>query len=184
MKLIKNKRILCLAFSLMLIVPLFANSSLAWVSSNAREITNKFVLGSIGASVVEKFDGNIKSNVAVKNSGNTADYVRVNLVVQVLDEQGNIVATPNDDISFENCFNIKGFNSENWLKIGEFYYYKKSLPAGEKSEVLFSKVTPKIKFNNTSLNLIVMSQGIQKSGISSWTDVSLDTNGNIIGGMK
>ncbi len=166
--------------SAVLAVILCVNSTYAWVSDHTDIIDNNFALKKVDITLVETFENDVKSDVFVQNDGEATVYVRVALVEQVLNTNNAIKANTTN----ESYFDYIGLPGDEWVQIGDYYYYKKPLLANENTSMLFKKATPKqdVKDNET-LSLSVMTEGIQVNGIEVW-DVTLDSAGNITGGTK
>jgi len=109
--------------------------TMAFILTDTDPLVNTFTMSKVEISVEEEFDGTKKEIVQVKNTGEAAVYVRVALVSQSKDGDGNVLPNPPE---------IGSFNlGTDWVKGADgYYYYKKSVPAGEKtSDMLDSDLT-------------------------------------------
>ena len=85
----------------------------------------------------------IKSNVQIKNTGDTDAYIRVAVVVNWMDEAGTKVwaTKPVEDTEYS----ITYANKTNWVKgSDDYWYYTKSVPPTDGSnltEILIEKAT-------------------------------------------
>lgn len=104
--------------------------SLAWLRSDAAK-TNTFAAGKLPLTVEESFDGTIKRDVRIKNTGNVAGYVRAALVLNWLDGEGNIYGAPPAAAHY-----AAQWNEEDWFAVGDYYYFKHPLAAGAATENL------------------------------------------------
>lgn len=71
---------------------------------------NTFNPAQISCLVTEEFENNIKTNVSIKNTGNTDAYIRAAVIVTWVDNDGNVYATaPQVGTDYNITF------SDNWL---------------------------------------------------------------------
>lgn len=91
---VRLKLIPTLMLSLFLMLGVCATYSYLFTSTGA--VTNTFTQAKIPGEIVETFNDNVKTDIGYTNSADSnADvYVRIKSVLQVLDEEGNVVATP------------------------------------------------------------------------------------------
>ena len=81
----KRKRIVALLVGVLLLAG--AAGTFAWLSVTG-VLVNEFGFGSVAPSVDEKRDNNVKSDVAVKNSGSAPAYLRVAVDICWQDKDG------------------------------------------------------------------------------------------------
>lgn len=90
--------------------------TLAWLAANTGAVTNTFTPGKVPNTPVEKFDGETKESIVVKNTGNIDAYVRVKLVTYRMNDAGNHIG---------GVATIPSFTlGENWFEQDGYYYYK------------------------------------------------------------
>lgn len=126
-----------------LVALLAVGGTLAWFTDKA-EVTNKFTAGTLDIVIDNKYtDFNnwnpgdvINKSINVKNQGSKDAYVRVKLTKEWGSYDGDVF-TSSDLLDTDNV--ILGLNEE-WMKVGDFYYYKGVLSAG-KEVLLLSSVT-------------------------------------------
>ncbi len=190
------------------ILTICSGFTLAYLIDTESAIINKFKASQFEIDLEETFPtednmGSTKSNVKVTNTGDDDIYVRINMVLQVVDEDGNVVATSsvfdadgkliNQPISIMNNFDFKGLNTEDWFSVGDVYYYKKAVPSGEATDLLFESMFQKpniFLYDNVTvmegkqkLQVTLMAEGIQGNGVTeAWgSDVTL-SNGTLAAG--
>lgn len=171
----KNK-ILILCFVALLLLSI--SFTLAYLQLQS-ELNNRFNIGTVTPEIIETFNNNIKSDVAVKNNGNVSVYVRCKVIFYFETNAGNISSLiPKESLDY----NIQWGNKfkEDWIQIGDIYYYKKPLQAGEQTSNLIEKCT---SLNNKKLVVDISAQSIQvkpEAAVNeAWTDVMVTTNGNL-----
>ena len=79
-----------LILSLCLIFALAVGTTLALLKANTAPVTNTFKAATSEIKIEEKTDGGIKTEIYVKNEGTATSYVRVKLVCNWVDKDGNV----------------------------------------------------------------------------------------------
>ena len=104
-----------LILSLCLIFALAVGTTFALLKANTEPVTNTFTAAKSGTDIVEELDGGQKKSIIVQNTGTAVSYVRVKLVMNWVDDNGNVSAEPVD---------ITPSITDNWFEQGGIYYYK------------------------------------------------------------
>lgn len=104
-----------LILSLCLIFALAVGTTFALLKANTAPVTNTFKAATSEIKIEEKTDNGIKSEICVKNEGTATSYVRVKLVCNWVDKDGNISATPVPAPTITN---------NDWFVKDGIYYYK------------------------------------------------------------
>ena len=105
-----------LILSLCLIFALAVGTTFALLKASTAPVENTFTAAKSGTDIVEELDGNQKKSIVVKNTGTAVSYVRVKLVMNWVDENGNVSAEP---------VNITPSITADWFEQGGSYYYAK-----------------------------------------------------------
>lgn len=117
------KRSLVLVVSVLVLLLAVAGGTLAWLTAQD-SVANTFTPAHVSCEVTENFDGETKSNVNVKNTGDIPAYIRVRLVTYRVNDNGDHIG---------GTATIPTFTpGEGWVKYGEYYYYTLPVAAGEK----------------------------------------------------
>lgn len=117
-----------LILSLCLIFALAVGTTLALLKANTAPVTNTFKAATSEIKIEEKTDNGIKSEICVKNEGTATSYVRVKLVCNWVDKDGNVSATPVPAPTITNS---------DWFEKDGIYYYKMPVALnGETSNLL------------------------------------------------
>ena len=124
--------------------------TLAWLSFETESVTNSLEPGSVPVEIGGTFDAGQRSGVTVKNIGNSDAYIRVAIVANALDANGNIIA------GTAPAFAV---NTEKWQLLGDYYYYKGAVSPGESTAELF---TAPVAVAGGELN--VLAESIQTRG--------------------
>ena len=161
-----------LILSLCLIFALAVGTTFALLKANTEPVTNTFTAAKSGTDIVEKLDGSQKTSIAVKNTGTAVSYVRVKLVMNWVDESGNVSAEP---------VNITPSITDNWFEQGGIYYYKMPVAAkGETTNLLQTPITQGTAPEGYHLEVTVLAESIQAAPSKAVTDswgVGVDSNG-------
>lgn len=163
-----------LILSLCLIFALAVGTTFALLKASTDPVENTFTAAKSGTDIVEELDGNQKKSIVVKNTGTAVSYVRVKLVMNWVDDNGNVSATP---------VNITPSITDNWFLKDGIYYYKMPVAAnnGETTNLLKTPITePADKPDGCHLEVTVLAESIQaapsKAVQQSW-GVGVDSNG-------
>lgn len=166
-----------LILSLCLIFALAVGTTFALLKANTDPVTNTFTAAKSGTDIVEKLDGSQKTSIAVKNTGTAVSYVRVKLVMNWVDESGNVSAEP---------VNITPSITADWFEQGGIYYYKMPVAAADAkpNNVTTNLLRTPIKQENAPegyhLEVTVLAESIQAAPSTAVTDswgVGVDSNG-------
>lgn len=164
-----------LILSLCLIFALAVGTTFALLKASTAPVENTFTAAKSGTDIVEELDGNQKKSIVVKNTGTAVSYVRVKLVMNWVDESGNVSATPVD---------ITPSITDNWFLKDGIYYYKMPVAAkGETTNLLKDPITQPNAPAGCHLEVTVLAESIQaapsKAVEGAWTAVKVDGDGNL-----
>ena len=148
-----NKKAVTLLISLLLLTGLVIGGTLAALIDDTEPVVNEFTPSKVGSSVDEEFDGEVKKNVNVTNTGDIAAYVRVRLVTYRVNDQGQ---------------RIGGTPGNGWVKNGDYYYYTSPVAPGAKPDAnLIDQITLQ-RYNDADGGkqvIEVMAEAIQADGM-------------------
>ena len=96
-----NRSFVVLAALLVLVLGI-VGTTLAWLTDKTKDLTNTFEYAKVSCNVEETFENNVKSEVKVKNTGNTDAYIRATYVVTIRDKEGNILYDAYETEKFKN----------------------------------------------------------------------------------
>ena len=148
---------LTLIISLVALCAVAVGGTLAWLFDSSEKLENKFYVPDAEIEIKEEFDGNVKREVGVKNTGKTKVYVRVMLVETWRNSDDQVVAKPEGAV-VEYDFGSSG----DWAEgPGGYYYYTKPLAVGATTPNLIDKATCTVPKGEALLKLEVVAQAIQ-----------------------
>lgn len=139
--------------ALALILVCTVGGTVAYLVTHTDPVVNTFTPGEVSCQVEEKFEGNnVKTEAVVENTGNVPAYIRVAVVANTIDAQGNITGMETLPAGW--------LNTEDWTKSGDFYYYKGVVQPGDVTDNLL----------NADINLEGIQVTILASAIQSMPD--------------
>lgn len=166
-----------LILSLCLIFALAVGTTFALLKASTDPVENTFTAAKSGTDIVEELDGNQKKSIVVKNTGTAVSYVRVKLVMNWVDENGSVSATPVD---------ITPSITDNWFLKDGIYYYKMPVAPDGKTENLLkadSPITePADKPAGCHLEVTVLAESIQaapSTAVEGAWKVTVGSDGNL-----
>ena len=111
----RSKKTGTLFLSLLLVIGMVVGGTLAYLFTNTEPVENIFTPSYVSCSVKERFDGKIKSDVNVTNTGNIDAYIRVKLVTYRVNK---------DNQHIGGTASLPTFTlGENWVSYDGYYYY-------------------------------------------------------------
>lgn len=120
---------------LILAVVLAIGGTLAYIIANTASVENKFTPGEVRCEVEETFKNNVKSDVKIKNTGNTAAYIRATYVVTWQKDDGTV----NGKMPVVGTdYTIEFAENSGWELIGDYWYYTSPVAAGGETGVLIA----------------------------------------------
>lgn len=129
----KSKKSFTALIALILIICLAVGGTVAFIVTQTQAVKNTFTPANVKVDIQENFDGSVKRNVNVKNTGDTDAYIRVKLVTYMADASGNPIA--------ENASIPNFVLGSDWFycESDDTYYYGKPVaPNGTTSDLIGS----------------------------------------------
>ena len=136
LKLLQSKQSLAikLVICLILLLMISVGGTIAFVVTHTSEIRNTFTESVVKCEVDETFENNVKSNVSIKNTGDTTAYIRAFVNVTWMNESGQVasVSPKSTDYMIE-------YSTSGWLKGSDgYYYYSLPVQPNNKTAVLIN----------------------------------------------
>lgn len=162
-----------LILSLCLIFALAVGTTFALLKASTAPVENTFTAAKSDIKIDEDVTGGQKKSIVVKNTGTAVSYVRVKLVMNWVDENGNVSAEP---------VNITPSITDDWFEQGGIYYYKMPVAAndGVTTNLLKDPITQGTAPAGCHLEVTVLAESIQAAPSKAVTDswgVGVDSNG-------
>ena len=185
----KKKALLTMSVALLLLVAVGA--TLAYIFTQTDPVVNTFIPSKVACAVVENGSvtentdgivetGNTKTNVQIKNTGDTDAYIRVAVVVNWMSADGSRVwatkpvkSTDDTNGDYTITYNL---NDNGWIDGDDgYYYYTKAVPPTDGNNltgILIEKATQLVDkgpvgTDNTQyyLSIEIVASAIQSNGM-------------------
>jgi predicted ribosomally synthesized peptide with SipW-like signal peptide len=142
--------------------------TMAWFTAESKEVTNTFKAGTVDIKLVDIFNGRRAQNVNpgdcyykkvyVKNTGTKNAYIRVKL---------NAEFNPELPVEGVVTYLVDGWETD-WVKIGDWYYYKHIVTTRDKTNYLIDGVRFEGKkmdneYQGATFTITVKAEAIQAS---------------------
>lgn len=143
----RPKRLATLLVSLVLVLGVAVGGTVAFLSTRTDSKENTFTPSKVTCAVTETFNNNVKSNVAVKNTGDTTAFIRaaINVTWMKDAEAGTEYGAANQTVSAkvpvkDTDYSIKLADNTNWIQGADgYYYYKQPVNPQDSTEVLIEE---------------------------------------------
>lgn len=156
-----------LFIAVLLLISAAIGSTVAYLITSSGPVENTFTPGKVSCEVKETFDGITKSNVQIKNTGNTDAYIRATYVVNWLDKGGNIVASVPAGYSYAPNENPDG----KWQKIDDYFYYPSPVaPNGSTDGSLLTCTVTHPENPEYTLSVEILATAVQSNPASAVTE--------------
>lgn len=168
-----KKKVSLLLVSLVLIAAIAVGSTVAFIATSTEPITNIFNPANVTIGIDEKIENGVKTDVQVKNTGNTDAFIRAQIVVTWKDADGNVSATkPVKDTDY-----TMTLNTTDWF-LGDdgFYYCTKSIAPDAPNNLTPVLITECKKVDGVTppddydLSVEIIASGIQSTPASAVTE--------------
>lgn len=143
-----------LILSLCLIFALAVGTTLAYLKANTSPVTNTFKAATSEIKIDENVENGEKSSIQVENTGTATSYVRVKLVMNWVDESGNVVSGGKlPEVTL---------NKSDWFVQDGIYYYTKPVgPKDSTANLLKDPITQPNAPEGCHLEVTVLAESIQ-----------------------
>ena len=126
----RPKRLATLLVSLLLVLGVAVGGTVAFLSTRTNSKVNTFTPSEVTCKVTEIFENNVKSYVAVQNTGDTTAFIRaaINVTWMKDAEAGTEYNDANQTVSAKipeegKDYRITFAKNTNWIKGADGYYY-------------------------------------------------------------
>lgn len=177
---IKKSKPSLLLVALVVLVGVLVGSTVAYLITNTGSVSNSFTSAKITTEITEEFDGSVKNNVCVKNTGDVEAYIRATVVVTW--KSGSDVyptaPVPGTDYTMT-CPADAG-----WVQSGSYYYYTSAVAPDASTGVLLTDCQPlnDAPADGYTLHVEILTEAIQskpaKAVTEAW-DVTVGDDGNL-----
>ena len=140
---VSKKRKVILAASLLLAVCLTVGITVAWLRADTASRQNTFTLAKVSCEVEETFDGTVKEEVSIRNTGTADAYIRAAIVVTWMKDGDDSDQTVSSVVpQLDKDYTIQFTENSGWIQLEDgYWYYTKSVPVGGSTAELIDSCT-------------------------------------------
>lgn len=143
---LSSRKALFALVSVLVLIFAAVGVTVAYLQTQTDPLENEFTPAKVSCEVAETFDGSVKSDVSIRNTGDTDAFIRVSVVanwVKTDSENVTSVYAQQPAAGTDYTLTLATNANENWLKDGNgFYYHKAAVKPGESTAVLIAACTP------------------------------------------
>ena len=181
----KKAKFSAIAVCLLLTAMLAIGGTLAYLFTQTTPVVNTFNPVDVDIEIVEKLEGNIKSDVQIVNTGKTDAFIRAKVVITWQNAKGEVYSARPvlDTASNDGDYSIV-YNTAEWILGSDgFWYCKNDVAPNGLSEILIKEAKPlKLCEDNAyTLHIEILSQAIQSTPenavVDTWGPVTDATDG-------
>ena len=159
-----SRRSILLTVSVLVLCLAMVGGTVAWITTSTAPVQNVFSLPNADITIEEEFDGQVKRNVRIKNTGDVPVFVRVKVLYTYKDQNGNVLPCNESDV-----YKDRGSTQRDAWKEDQHntFYYRATLQPGEVTGALYETiqlmegVTPPEGY---TLDVHVIAQCVQAEG--------------------
>ena len=175
----KPVKTVVLLVSLLLLVCAAVGGTIAFLVDTSGPLTNQFTPSKVATRVEEYREGTKKSNVCIRNTGDTKAWIRAAVIITWKNDKGEVygqmpVTDPN--CQHQNCdcdYCITYGTANGWSKAADgFWYYDESVAADGVTKALITSCTTigTAPADGYYLNVEILGSGIQAEGMGAEID--------------
>lgn len=135
----RNKKAWLLLIAVAAMLLAVVGGTVAYLVTRTSPEVNTFTPSKVACLVEETLKNNVKSNVQVKNTGDTAAYLRAAVIVTWQDANGNVLGTA--PMAGQD-YSITMSASDKWEQTDGFWYYSEAVAPGASTEALIGECKP------------------------------------------
>lgn len=177
---IKKSKPSLLLVALVVLVGVLVGSTVAYLITNTGSVANSFTPAKITTDITEDFDGSVKNNVCVTNTGDVEAYIRAAVVVtwKCGSDVYPTAPVPGTDYTMT-CPADAG-----WVQSGSYYYYTSAVAPNASTGVLLTGCQPLHDAPATgyTLHVEILTEAIQSTPGAAVTEawgVAVGNDGNL-----
>lgn len=181
----RNRKPTLLMLTMAILLVAVVGTTIAYLFTNTGSITNTFTPASVTTEITEDFNGTVKNDVKVKNTGDVEAYIRAAVVVTWQDDAGEVYPqTPVAGTDYTVSYPGNG-----WVQYTDgYYYYTSPVQPRDSTGILLTDCKPVDGRTPENYHLVVeiLASAIQskpESAVQEAWGVSVGQNGNLsVGG--
>lgn len=144
---LSSRKALFALVSVLVLVFAAVGVTVAYLQTQTEPLENEFTPAKVSCKVDETFDGNVKSDVSIQNTGDTDAFIRVAIVANWVQTGENSSVTSvyaqQPVLNVDYTLTLAENFDDNWLQDGnDFYYYKNAVKPDGSTAVLIVECKP------------------------------------------
>ena len=153
-----GKRQWALILSAATILLIAAGGAFGYIMAQTDKVENTFNPVVVTCAVEEKFDGSVKEDVCIRNTGDIDAYIRAIVLINWADPEGNVLAAdPVEGIDY-----MVQWGDARWIKGGDgFWYYTEKVASQATTADLIEKLTVSKNVEGYQLMVQILATAIQ-----------------------
>jgi len=176
----RHNKFMLAAVLLALLLTVVVSSTLAYLTDLTDPVQNVFTPGTLPPDIDETFNGTVKENVTIKNTGTVSAYIRAMVVITWEDASGNVLGTApvsGTDYSISYGSGWTGPDANG------FYYYHAVVPAQGSTTALVERceVLGAAPVDGYTLHVEIITQTIQAEGMGGDVNSAQDAFAHALG---
>lgn len=165
----KNKSLYLIA-SLLLIMAVTIGGVIAFITTQTDSVENIFKSSTCGTTVDENFDGDVKTDVKILNTGDTESYIRAKVLVKWVKGEGTdkvvsatvpLLGEKGKPESGDYYMNLDF--KHGWVEHDGYYYYTEPVAGSSSTKVLITEAAPLKDNGDYKLEITILAESIQVS---------------------
>lgn len=160
-------KIVMLLLATLCVLTATVGGAYAYITAQTPSLSNRFDPVEVTCAVEEVFDGTVKKNVTVRNTGDIDAYIRATVVINWVNEQGQVLATaPVEGIDY-----TLALGDSDWIKGSDgFWYYRYTIAPSAATPDLLAAISPATTRKGYHLQVQVLATAIQAAPITVVTE--------------
>lgn len=176
-----SKKAIAVIVSVLILISVSVGATVAYLIAKTPSIENSLQTATVSCAVQGDTSAELKSNITIKNTGNTSAYLRAKILVVWQADNG--VVSANMPVAGTDYTLTVG--STNWLLGSDgYYYYRSSVAPDSASETLISATTLlSERPEGYSLSVQIYASAIQsnpQSAVAQVWNARVGADGNLI----
>lgn len=164
----QQRQFITLLVSILLVFGIAVSGTIAFITMQTDRKTNTFDPAQVSCEVMEEFNGTVKSNVAVKNTGNTDAYIRAAVNITWMkdadaSDQTVTARTPQNGTDYDITYLV----NTGWIEGTDgYWYYQSPVVPGANTGTLIENCTQLATANvpeGYHLSVEIVASAIQSS---------------------
>ena len=154
---INGRKGLITVAALVLLLCAAVGGTLAWLTTQTDPVVNTFTPATVRADITEGVQGKTKESVIITNTGDIPAYIRAAVVINWVDDDGNVCASVPDEATY--TLSVQS----GWVEGGNYYYYTQPVAANGSAPNLLTATEGDTVPTGYHLQVTILAEAIQST---------------------